>query len=223
MVHVICGAGNAGIIQAALPDEFEEIIDAWKDIVHEHYGIKILVLIISQLVEGHKGGVSNFGEIFNAVIERPACALRSADGNPETNGAGECVKNAENSLCLVAGAVLVDGHKNVVVTKDGGDAEEGGKDVWNDIEGIVKVDGKEVLVLSAGEVAPMTVVRCLFLARAGDWVKTAEAEIKEPGFGRRRVVADEGGVSFARLLHVQGIEISCALARVVGRKSTEDV
>jgi hypothetical protein len=167
-------------------------------------------------VEGHKGSVSNFGEILDTVVEHAAGALRCADGNPETHGAGESVKNAEESLCLVGGAVLVDGYINVVVTKECGNAEEGGKDVRNDVEGIVKVDGEEVLVLSASEVAPVAVVRCLFLARAGDWVQTAKAEIKEPRFGWRGVVSDEGGIAFARLLHVQGIKILCTLAGVVG-------
>lgn len=216
MIHVICGAGNAGIIQSALEDELEKVIDTWKDIVHEHYGIEILVLIVSQLVEGHEGSVSDFGKIFDTVIEGAACALGCADGNPEADGASEGIINAKESLCLVGGAVLVNGYKNVVVTKDGGNAEEGGKDVRNDVEGIVKIDGKEVLVLSAREVAPVTVVRCLFLAWAGDWIKTAKAKIKEPRFGRRRVMTDEGGVSFARLLHVQRIEILCTLARVMG-------
>jgi hypothetical protein len=216
MVHVICGAGNAGIVETALEDELEEIIDAWKDIVHEDYGIKVLILSVSQLVEGHKGSVSNFGEILNTVVESATGALRCADGNPETHGAGESVKNAEESLCLVGGAVLVNRYINVVVTKECGNAEEGGKDVRDDVEGIVKVDGKEVLVLPAGEVAPMTVVRCLFLARAGDWVQTAEAEIKEPRLGWRGVVTDEGGVAFARLLHIQGIKILCTLTSVVG-------
>jgi hypothetical protein len=48
----------------------------------------------------------------------------------------------------------------------------------------------------------MAIVGCLFLARARDWVQTAEAKIKEPRFGWGWVVADEGGVAFARLLRV---------------------
>lgn len=196
-------------------DELEEVIDAWKDIVHEHYGIKVLVLAVSQLVEGHKGGVSNFGKILDAVIERTARALRCSDSNPQTNGASESVKNTEERLCLVGRTILVYGHKNVVVTKESRDAEEGRKEVWNDVERVVKVDGKEVLVLSAREVAPMAVVRCLFLARTGDRVQTTEAKIIEPRLGGGRVVADEGGVTLARLLHVQGIEILSALTSVV--------
>ena len=172
MVHVICGAGNAGIVHTALVDEFEEVVDAWKDIVHEHYGIKVLVLIVSQLVEGHKGSISNFGKILDAVVERAAGALRCADGSSKTHGAGESVKNAEESLCLVCGAILVDGHIDIVETKECRNAKEGGEDVRNNVERIVKVNSKEVLVLPARQVAPMTVVRCLFLARAGDRVET---------------------------------------------------
>jgi hypothetical protein len=36
-------------------------------------------------------------------------------------------------------------------------------------------------VLSAGKIAPMAVERGLFLTRAGQWIKKAESEIKEPG------------------------------------------
>ena len=215
VVHVICSAGNTSVIQTTLVDELEEVVDAWKDIVHEHYGIKVLVLSVSQLVEGYKGSVSNFGEILDAVVERTARALRCSDGNPQTNGASKSVKNTEERLCLVGRAILVDGHKNVVITKESRDAEESRKEVWNDVEGIVKVDSKEVLVLSAREVAPMAVVRCLFLARTWDWVQTTEAKIIEPRLGRGRVVADEGGVTLARLLRVQGIEILSALTSVV--------
>ena len=182
MVHVICSAGDTGVIQTALVDELEEVIDAWKDVVHEDYGIKVLVLAVSQFVERHKGGVSNLGEILYAVIECATGALGCADGNPETNRASESVKNAEESLCLVGGAILVYRYKNVMETKEGRDAEEGGKDVRNDVEGVVKVNREEVLVLSARKVAPMAVVRCFFLARARDWVQTTEAEIKEPRF-----------------------------------------
>ena len=102
-----------------------------------------------------------------------------------------------------------------MVTKESRDAEEGRKEVWNDVERVVKVDGKEVLVLSAREVTPMAVVRCLFLARTGNRVQTTEAKIIEPRLGGGRVVADEGGVTLARLLHVQRIEILSALTSVV--------
>jgi hypothetical protein len=149
MVHVIRSAGNAGIIQTALVDELEKVIDARKDVVHEHYGIKVFVLAVPQLVERYKGSVSHFGKILNTVVERAACALGCADGNPKPNRASEGVKYAEKRLCLVRGTILVDGYKNVVVTKEGRDAEESRKDVWNDVEGIVKVDCKEILVLSA--------------------------------------------------------------------------
>lgn len=53
---------------------------------------------------------------------------------------------------MVVGAILVDGDKDVVVAEDGSDAEESGKEVGDDVERIVEVDGKEILVLFVGEV-----------------------------------------------------------------------
>jgi len=158
MIHVIRGASDASIIQTALENELEEIVDTRKNIVHEHDGIKVLVLCVSQLMERHKGSVSNLGEILDPVVERAACALRCAYGDSETNRASECVKNAEERLGLVRRAILVNGYVNVVVTQDGGNAKEGSKDVWNDVEGVVKVNGEEVLVLSARVITPMSIV-----------------------------------------------------------------
>lgn len=47
MIHVISGAGDASVIIAALPDKFEEIIDAGENVVHENNGIEILVLCVA--------------------------------------------------------------------------------------------------------------------------------------------------------------------------------
>lgn len=119
VVHVICRARNPGVIQTALINKFEEIVYAGEDVVHEDYGIEILVLGVSLLVKGHKGSIANFSKIFDTVVERPTCALRCADGDTKADGAGECVENAEEGFCLVCGTVLVDGDKDVVVTKEG--------------------------------------------------------------------------------------------------------
>jgi hypothetical protein len=215
VVHVICSAGNTGVVQTALINKFEEVINTREDVVHEHYSIKILVFGVSQFVEGYKGSISDLCKILDAVVKCTARALRGADRNTEANGARECVENAQKSFCLICRTILVDGDINVVVTKDGGDAEEGRKEVWNDIERIVKIDGKEIFVLSGGEVTSVAVVRCLFLTWAGDWVEITETKVKEPRFRRRGVVADEGGISLACLLYIQGIKISGALARVM--------
>lgn len=223
MEHVICGACNSGIVQTALVDEFEDVVHAGEDVVHENYGIEILVLGTSQLMEGNKCSIANFSEVLDTVVERTTCALGCADGDAKSDGAGDCVENAENGLCLIRGAVLVDGYKDVVVTEDSRDAEERREEVWDDIERIVEVDGKKVMVLFAGKVAPMVVEGGLFLTRARERVETAETEVKEPGFGRRWVVTDEGCVSFASLVHVQRIEVSRALASVMRRHGAEEV
>ena len=44
MIHVIRSASNSGIIQTALINEFQDVVYAWKDVVHEDDGIEILVL-----------------------------------------------------------------------------------------------------------------------------------------------------------------------------------
>jgi len=117
VVHIICRARNTGVIQTALVNEFEEVVHAGEDVVHKDYGIEILVLGVSLLVKGHKGSIANFSEILDTVVESSTRALRCADGDTKSDGAGECVENAEESFCLVSGAILVDGDKDVVVTK----------------------------------------------------------------------------------------------------------
>lgn len=185
MEHVICGARNSGIVQTALVDEFEDVVHAGEDVVHEDYGIEILVLGTSQLVEGNKCSIANFSEVLDTVVERTTCALGCADGDAKSDGASDCVENAENGLCLVRGAVLVDGYKDVVVAEDSRDTEERREEVWDDIERIVEVDGEKVMMLFAGiagKVAPMVVEGGLFLTRARERVEAAETEVKEPGF-----------------------------------------
>lgn len=119
MIHVICCARNSGVVQPALINEFEEVVYTREDVVHEDYGIEILVLGVSLLVKRHKGSIANFSEILDTVVERSTCALGCADGDTKSDGAGECVEDAEESFCLVCGAVLVDGDKDIVVSKEG--------------------------------------------------------------------------------------------------------
>lgn len=101
MEHVICGARNSSVIQTALVNELEDVIHAGKDVVHEDYGIEILILGASQLMEGDKCSIANFCEILDTVVECSTCALRCADSDAKSDGAGDCVENAENSLRLV--------------------------------------------------------------------------------------------------------------------------
>ena len=110
-------------------------------------------------MEGDKCRIANFSEVFDTVVECTTCALGCADSDSKSDGAGDCIKDAENGLCLVRGPVLVDGDKDVVVTEYGRDAEEDGEEVWDDIVRIVEVDGEKVFVFSAGKVSPMTVER----------------------------------------------------------------
>jgi hypothetical protein len=180
--HVICGTCNSGIVQTALVDQFEDVVHAGEDVVHENYGIEILVLGTSQLMKGNKCSIANFSEVLDTVVERTTCALGCADGDTKSDGASDCVENAENGFCLVCGAVLVDGYKDVVVTEDSRDTEERREEVWDDIERIVEVDGEKVMVLFAEKVAPMVVEGGLFLTRARERVEAAETEVKEPGF-----------------------------------------
>jgi hypothetical protein len=166
-------------------------------------------------MKGHKSSIANFSEILDTVVKRPTCALRCSDGDTKPDGAGQCVENAEKCLCLIRGAVLVNGDKYVVVTKDGRDAEEGCKKVWDDVERIIQVDGEKVLVLSTRKIASMIIKRGLLLTWARNWVKAAETKIKKPRFRGRGVVSNKEGVSIACLSCVLGIEISGALASVV--------
>ena len=54
---------------------------------------------------------------------------------------------------MVGGSVLVDGDVDVGVTEDGCYSEEGCEDVWDDVEGVVEVDGEEVLMFGGGEIS----------------------------------------------------------------------
>ena len=79
--HVVGGAGDTGVLPTRLPDELEQVIDARQNVVHEDDGVEDFALGITELVERHKSGVADFGEIFNAVIERATGAVGRANGN----------------------------------------------------------------------------------------------------------------------------------------------
>lgn len=119
MEHVIRRASDPGIIQTALINEFKEVVNAGEDVVHENYGIEILVLGVALLMKGHKSSIADFCEVLDTVVKRSTRALRCTDGDTKPDRAGQCVENAEKCLCLVRGAVLINGNKDVVVTKDG--------------------------------------------------------------------------------------------------------
>jgi len=50
VVHVISGAGYAGIVPPALPDEFEKVVHAGENIVHEDDRVEVLPFAIAKLV-----------------------------------------------------------------------------------------------------------------------------------------------------------------------------
>jgi hypothetical protein len=49
---------------------------------------------------------------------------------------------------LVCGSIFVDGDVDVVVTQDSCGPEECGEEVWNNVEGVVEVDGEKILVVA---------------------------------------------------------------------------
>lgn len=216
MEHVVCGAGEPRVLAAGLPDELEHVVDAGEDVVHEDDGVEELALGVAQLVQRDERGVAYFREIFDAVIERAARALRRADDDAHADGARERVEDAQERLGLVRRAVLVDGDEHVVVPEDGGDAEERGEDVGDDVERVVEVDGEEVLVLGGGGkvAADHLHVRVLSVC---EWIPV----LKERAV--RRLVADEGSVAAKGLLDVVWLGVSCALFGVVRREGREEL
>lgn len=94
VVHVIRGAGDTGVVLAALPDEFEEVVDAGEDVVHEDDAIEVLTLGVAQFVQRDEGGVADFCEVFDTVVEGPASTGRSADNDTHADAPRQSVENA---------------------------------------------------------------------------------------------------------------------------------
>jgi len=151
VVHVVSSASDAGVVDAALVYEFEDVVYAGEDVVHEDDGVEVLAVGVAELVEGDEGGVADLCEVFDTVVEGTPGTHGGADGDAHADAAGEGVEDAEKSFCLVCGTVFVDGDVDVVVTEDGCDAEEDGKEVGDDVEGVVKIDGEVVFVLGVLE------------------------------------------------------------------------
>lgn len=152
MVHVIRCTSDARILSPTLPDQLEQVVDTGQDIVHEDDRVKDLAVIVTEFVEGQHGGVSDFGEVFDTVVEQTTGTHRCSDDDPETDGAREGIENLQERLCLVVGTVFVDGDKDIVVSQDGGCAEEGCKDIRDNVKRVVQVDGEKVLVLPRLEI-----------------------------------------------------------------------
>lgn len=101
MVHVIRGTGNASIVPPTLPDEFEKVVDAGQDIVHENDGIKVFSLCVSKFMQRHKCAVAHLGQVLNTVIERPSSAHGGADHHSHANAPRQGVENAEKGFSLI--------------------------------------------------------------------------------------------------------------------------
>jgi len=80
------------------------------------------------------------------VVERSSGTHARADGYSHADGAGEGIVDTQEGFGLVGGTVFVYGHEDVLVSQDRSHAEEGRKEVWDNIERVVEVDSKEVLV-----------------------------------------------------------------------------
>lgn len=85
-------------------------------------------------MQWHKGRVTDFGQVFDSMIERASGTHGRADGDAHADTPGECVEYPKECFCLVRGSILVDGHKNVVISEDGSDTEKGSEKVWDDVE-----------------------------------------------------------------------------------------
>jgi hypothetical protein len=79
MIHIIGGASDTSIICPRLPDKFEEVVDARQNVVHEYDGVEIFVFGFTELVERNKNGITDFGEIFDAVVELTSGTLRCSN------------------------------------------------------------------------------------------------------------------------------------------------
>ena len=116
VVHVVGGASDAGVVDATLVYEFEEVVYAGEDIVHEDDGVEVFAVRVTELVEGDEGGVADLCEVFYAVVEGTAGTHRGTDGDTHTDAAGEGVEYTKKGFCLICGTVFVDGDVDVVVT-----------------------------------------------------------------------------------------------------------
>ena len=119
VIHVVSGTCDACVVPATLPDEFEEVVNAGKDVVHEDDGVKELVLCVAELVQRDKSGVADLCEVLDTVVKCAPLTHRGADDDAETDAAGEGIEYAQEGLCLVGRAVLVYGDEDVVVAEDG--------------------------------------------------------------------------------------------------------
>jgi len=150
MVHVVSRAGDTGVVQPALPNQLQQVVHTGQDIVHEHDRVEMLSVVISLFMERYESGVSHFSQIFDTMVKITPRSHRGANFDPQPSRPTKRIKYPQEGFCLIVRPILVDRHVDVLETKDGRDLEESRKQVGYDIERVIQVDSKEVLVVVGG-------------------------------------------------------------------------
>lgn len=151
MEDVVGTASNASVLPPTLPDELEQVVHAGQHIVHEDDRVEELSLGVSELLQRRQCSITDLGEVLDAVVERSTGAEGGADDDAEADGAAEGVEDAQESLGLVGGSVLVDRDEDVVVAEDSRNFEHVGEEVWDNVEGVVLHNEKVSLERRASE------------------------------------------------------------------------
>lgn len=147
MEHIIRRTSNPRIIPPTLPNQLQQIIHTRQNIIHKHNRIKILILCVPQLVQGHKRSVSDFSEIFYPMIERASCSRRSPNHNAHTHRPTECVEYPKEGFRLVRRAVFVNGHKNVLVPQHRSCPKQSREQIRNNVKRVVQINSEKVFVV----------------------------------------------------------------------------
>ena len=110
----------------------------------------MLSVVISQFMERYESGISHFSQIFDTMVKIAPRSPRGANFDPQPSRPTKRVEYPQEGFRLIVGPILVDRHVDVLETKDGRDLEESRKQVGYDIERVIQVDSKEVLVVVRG-------------------------------------------------------------------------
>jgi len=92
MVHVIRCTCYARIIPSTLPDELKQIVYAWKDVIHEDDGVKVLVVGVTQLVQWIECLVADLCKILYAVVEGTPRTCRRSNSDTEAYAARQGIE-----------------------------------------------------------------------------------------------------------------------------------
>lgn len=226
VVHVIRRTGDTRILSPTLPNQLEQVVHARQDIIHENDRVKDFSVIVTKLVEGQHGGVSNFGEVFDTMVEQTAGTHRCSDDDPQTDRSREGIKNLQECLCLVVGTVFVDGDKDIVVAQDGSCSEECRKDIRDNVKRVVQVDGEEVLVLPRLQIPLDTVHPVVSSGRRHGQMGitlTAKQFAQPARVGPRLLVPDKRRVPFFDLFDVERLRVAETFLGVVGGEGADEL